>query len=551
MSKKFVFLSDFSAEEMPLGGGELNDKELVSILRQRGHEVSDIRTRDFNLNSLKSTSGSYFIISNFAGLKPEIFSAFKDEKYVIYEHDHKYLPSRNPALYQDCKVPPEDVINREFYKNAVAVFCQTSFHAKMLKGNLTLDNVVSLGGNLWSLEVLEKIKELSKADKTDVAAIMDSPTAHKNAAGAKELCTTKKIEYKLIPNMKYSDFLQELSTCSKFVFLPKTPETFSRVLVEARMLGLSVLTNRMSGAVHEDWFVLKGGDLVNRMIQKREEIVDLVEQSFDNCLDSKIRFYPELEKKDFKISLITSLYNGDKHLEGFLQDITSQTIFDKCELVIINANSPGNEEELILKYQEKYPNIVYKRLEEDPGIYECWNIAIRMSTGEFISNANLDDRRSYQQLEILAKELLKDESIDLVYSECMLSHKENERYDENSSSGKVLLSSITDFSRENMIKCLPGPMPLWRRTMHDKTGLFDSSYRFSGDWEMWLRAVKSGSKFRKEESLLGLYHHNPEGLTTDVRKKADCFIEEKKVFFENKEVFGDKVFAEYLRYFSQ
>ena len=56
-----------------------------------------------------------------------------------------------------------------------------------------------------------------------------------------------------------------------------------------------------------------------------------------------------------KISLITSVFDGDEFIQGFLEDITRQTIFkDKCELVLVNANSPGNEEEVIKKYMEKY-----------------------------------------------------------------------------------------------------------------------------------------------------------------------------------------------------
>jgi len=546
MSKKFVLISDFSAEEMPYGGGEINDRELVNLLRARGHEVVEKRSRNVNMDFLKEHSGNFFIVSNFVFLSREAFLALQKEKYVIYEHDHKYLASRNPSDFKDWKAPFDRVVNRTFYQKAVAILCQTSFHSKILKGNLLLDNVISLGGNLWSDEILDKIKELSKKEKNDKAAVMQSSIPHKNTLGAIELCKSRDLECELIPTMKYEAFLEKLSENSKFVFLPKSPETCSRVLVEARMLGLSVLTNKNSGAVHEDWFSLKGEQLIQRMRDKKEEIATIVENSFD-CQAPVI--FPEMKKEDFKISLITSLYNGDKHLEGFLQDITSQTIFDKCELIIINANSPGNEEEKILEYQSRFPNIVYKKLDKDPGIYECWNIGIGLSTGDFISNANLDDRRSLQQLEVLTKELLKNEDVDLVYSECLITHKENEKYSSNSSSGNVY--NVADFSAENMVKCLPGPMPLWRKSMHDRAGLFDSSYRFAGDWEMWLRAVKTGSKFKKVRGPLGLYHHNPEGLTTDPKKRKEKFAEEKKVFFENKEVFGEEKFAQYLGYFSQ
>ena len=105
-----------------------------------------------------------------------------------------------------------------------------------------------------------------------------------------------------------------------------------------------------------------------------------------------------------KISIITSLYKGGAYIKGFLEDIVNQTIFEeKCELIIVDANSPDNEKDIILEYQKKYPNIVYSRLDKDPGIYACWNTAIEMSRGQFLTNANVDDRKSVKSLEIHLK----------------------------------------------------------------------------------------------------------------------------------------------------
>jgi hypothetical protein len=546
MSKKFVYMSDFSAAEIPTGGGEINDKELIDILRSRNHKVKEFRTRDVTPEKIKELSGNLFIVSNFILLTEASKKELQQEKYVIYEHDHKYLASRDPAKYKDYRAPHRDIINRDFYKNAIAVFCQTSFHSKILKTNLMIENVVSLGGNLWSLESLELIKTLSEVDGEPTAAIMDSTTPHKNTVGAIELCQAKEKEFNLVSSTSPKEFLEKLSKNQSLVFLPQTPETCSRLLVEARMLGLGIITNGKSGAVHEEWFKLKGKELISVMEAKREEIADTVELSFEKEIQN---FYPEIKNKDFKISLITSLYNGDKHLKGFLDNITSQTIFEKCELIIINANSPGNEEAMIKEYMKKFPNIIYKKLNKDPGIYGCWDMGIQMSTGNFISNANLDDRRSIQQLEIMAEELIRNEEIDLVYSECLVTNSENETYSKNTSMGQIYPSQ--EFSNENMIKCLPGPMPLWRRSMHDSAGEFDSSYKFAGDWDMWLRAVKTGSKFKKVFGSYGLYHNNPQGLTTDVSKSEQKFSEEKKVFLENSDVFGEKVYNEYKGYFSQ
>ena len=55
-----------------------------------------------------------------------------------------------------------------------------------------------------------------------------------------------------------------------------------------------------------------------------------------------------------KASIITSVYKGEKYINHFLNDITKQTIFNQCELIIINADSPENEEQYINPFLEKY-----------------------------------------------------------------------------------------------------------------------------------------------------------------------------------------------------
>jgi hypothetical protein len=87
--------------------------------------------------------------------------------------------------------------------------------------------------------------------------------------------------------------------------------------------------------------------------------------------------------------------------------------------------------------------------------------------------------------------------------------------------------------------------------MHDKTGVFNKNYKFAGDWEMWLRAIKGGSKFKRVEGIHGLYYHNPKGLTTDASHQKDKFEEEKAVFHEYADIFGQANYDAHKEYFSQ
>mgnify|MGYP003121220334 CR=1 FL=1 len=232
-----------------------------------------------------------------------------------------------------------------------------------------------------------------------------------------------------------------------------------------------------------------------------------------------------------KISLITSVYDGDEYIRPFLEDITKQTIFeDKCELILINANSPGNEEEVIQEYLEKYPdNIVYKRLDKDPGIYGVWNKAVGMASGEYLSNANLDDRKAPNSLERHARELYTNDDVDLVYADMIITDKPNETFEMNSSGGRKY--NFPDFSLDNLrMTNMPHASPMWRKNYHDKYGLFDHEFRSAGDWEMWLRGASQGSKFKKINTILGLYYYNPTGISTNPENFSWKKEEEMKVF---------------------
>ena len=137
----YVFIADFFADQVP-GGGELNNEELISILRE-DHDVKKVNSHLVSKQYLESNLAAKYIISNFINLSEECKKYLIENcKYIIYEHDHKYLIDRNPALYKDFLAPKERIVNFEFYQNALAVFCQSSFHQEIVYKNLKLDNIV-------------------------------------------------------------------------------------------------------------------------------------------------------------------------------------------------------------------------------------------------------------------------------------------------------------------------------------------------------------------------------------------------------------------------
>ena len=218
-----------------------------------------------------------------------------------------------------------------------------------------------------------------------------------------------------------------------------------------------------------------------------------------------------------RVSVITSTKNGESFIEGFLATIIEQTLFNQCEFIILNANSSQNEERFILEYAQKYPNIIYKKLAIDPGLYGVWNQAIALARADYITNLNVDDRLASNSLELHVQELEKDPTIDLVYSDCYVTCMPNECFDKHTLAYAV---KKPPFKKDILLyNCLPGNNPMWRRSIHIKYGLFNENFKIVGDSEFWLRIASLGAQFKHIAVFTSLYYENPQGLSTDIKNR--------------------------------
>lgn len=215
------------------------------------------------------------------------------------------------------------------------------------------------------------------------------------------------------------------------------------------------------------------------------------------------------------ITLITSVKNAELFIEQFMGDVVNQSMFERCEWIIINANPPGQdfEDSIIRSYLEQHTNIKYSRLENDPGVYEVWNMAIKQSSGELITNFNCDDRRDSRNLEYLARTMFANPDVDLVYYDSYITRRPNMRFADVK--WRTQRYRFEEFSFDALLRHnLPHNNPMWRRSLHDRFGYFSSDFLSAGDWEFWLRVASKGSTFMKHPKILGAYFLNPEGLST-------------------------------------
>ncbi|HTM06451.1 MAG TPA: glycosyltransferase [Patescibacteria group bacterium] len=222
-----------------------------------------------------------------------------------------------------------------------------------------------------------------------------------------------------------------------------------------------------------------------------------------------------------RVSIITSVYKDFQFRKRFLENITQQTIFDKCELLLIDATPSDNEDSLIVEYMKKHPNIKYVKLSFDPGVYGVWNLGVLLAQAPYLTNANLDDLRYVDCLERQANYLDTHEDISLVYADFKYSDDPKNDIDHCAILAHVNHAPVTNFKR-SLHMCIPGPQPMWRKSIHTKVGLFNQDFLYSGDWEFWNRMVKAGLLFGQMEGYSGIYYYNPEGLSTNqIPEKVD------------------------------
>lgn len=230
-----------------------------------------------------------------------------------------------------------------------------------------------------------------------------------------------------------------------------------------------------------------------------------------------------------KVSIICSLYKGKDFINHYLENIVNQKYFEEYELIIIDANSPDGEFKIISQYLRSFENIIYKKLDYDPGIYACWNIAISLANGTYINTGNVDDIKKSDSLSILSGYLDKNPDIDLVYSNSYISNNYYATFDDGVLHSEKYFN-FPEFSFSNLLDCNPPHnTPLYRKSLHDRFGIFLEKYQSASDYEFWLRCAKGGSKMKKVNELLGVYYWNPNGMSTDSNNFSWKIVEEKEI----------------------
>ena len=205
-----------------------------------------------------------------------------------------------------------------------------------------------------------------------------------------------------------------------------------------------------------------------------------------------------------KVSTITPCYNMSKYMKGFLENLSTQT--HKDLEIVLDHNDPSEEEvKLVKEYNDKHDNIFHIIVDGVDPIGTSMNRCIENASGDYLCIWNVDDLRTPDSIEIMAKVLDDNPDVDLVYGNYVIVSK----FGETNGQFVDVEPHIPEL-KEGMIL---GPFFMFRKSLIKKSGLFDEQLIQGPDYDLALRLVRNGKAHFMPDNL-GYYLNEGLGMST-------------------------------------
>lgn len=184
------------------------------------------------------------------------------------------------------------------------------------------------------------------------------------------------------------------------------------------------------------------------------------------------------------ITLITVVFNGQKHIEKTIQAVINQA-YQPLEYIIIDGGSTDGTLDIIRKYES---HISYWKSEPDKGINDAFNKGLKQASGDLIGFTNADDWLEDKALETIANNYQPGK---IVYG--------NVRFWKN---GKEINVSNSDHQRlrEGMTMAHPGVFV--PKKLYDQYGFFVTDLKIASDYEIMVRFFVNKVEFIKTDAVV-------------------------------------------------
>lgn len=211
-----------------------------------------------------------------------------------------------------------------------------------------------------------------------------------------------------------------------------------------------------------------------------------------------------------RISVIIPVYNGEKTIRTTIQSVLEQSLSD-FELLVVDDGSCDRTASIVSGVQDFRVTLFSK---VNGGVSSARNFGIKQSSGKYLAFLDADDLWTTDKLACQLQALQQHPEAALAYSwtdyidyQGRFLHKgDYPKY-----SGHVYENLLIKNFIEN------GSNPLVCKEKLLKVGLFDESFSYGEDWELWLR-LAARFPFVMIPKVQILYRVTPKSASTQLSK---------------------------------
>lgn len=221
-----------------------------------------------------------------------------------------------------------------------------------------------------------------------------------------------------------------------------------------------------------------------------------------------------------KVTVLMSVYNGEKYLREAIDSILHQT-YTNFEFLIIDDASTDTTPEILHQYSD--PRIRLVKNENNLGLTKSLNKGLALANGEYIARMDADDICMPERFEKQLNYFDRNPETDVLGTGFKIFNANDECTGEKFFPEKVTTS---DFSQENQL--IHGSVMVKKSVIIDVGG-YNEYFQYVQDYELWLRVSKKYQIRNIPAILYKLRYHGDNIAFTKKEKSAQYHILAKKL----------------------
>lgn len=218
-----------------------------------------------------------------------------------------------------------------------------------------------------------------------------------------------------------------------------------------------------------------------------------------------------------KISIITVCFNAEKYIEQTIKSVIAQKN-SEIEYIVIDGASTDKTLNIIRQYESKITRWVS---EPDKGIADAMNKGIRLATGDYLLFLNADDYFQAPDAIAVATSWMGECKDIYIYDTIFLKKKGGIRRHSGVFGKRINFKGV----------CHQGV--LCRRSLFEKIGVFNTSFKVCMDYDFFMRAYRYGATGQYISEVLSVMRDGGISSRQDWPSLKQRFAEEKRVHMEN------------------